>query len=386
MKRINLILSAFLIVVTLLLVRSTGVEAATAAKCTWKTVNGVNQGSNDNLMGVSATSTNDVWVVGAYTNSSNHRRAQIEHWNGTAWSKVASPTIGTDSYLNAVSVDAANDVWAVGEYENASFVYFTLIEHWNGTAWSIVASPSPGTSFNVLSGVVALATNNVWAVGIFYGTTIGQTLIERWNGTQWSVVSSPNPGVNGNGLNGIAASSANKIWAVGEQTNNSNVTQTLIEQWNGTQWSVVSSPNPGTGGGFLFGVTSLSSSNAWAVGGGNGLTQTLVEHWNGTQWSIVSSPTAPPNSGGSVTDLAGIAAVSGNDLWAVGTNSLGSIPVSIIEHWNGTKWSLVTHPNPGTAFNGLIAITVVPGSSNLWTVGSYDNTGGTNKVLIETHC
>jgi hypothetical protein len=71
-----------------------------------------------------------------------------------------------------------------------------------------------------------------------------QTLVEHWNGTQWSVVSSPNPGTNYDSLEGVAAISASDVWAVGAYLYGAD-TQTLVEQWDGTQWSVVPSPNVG---------------------------------------------------------------------------------------------------------------------------------------------
>lgn len=382
MKRINLILSAFLIVVTMILVRTTGVEAAATARCVWKTEGGANPGINDFLNGVSATSTNDVWAVGGYMNSSNQTRTLIEHWNGTTWSKVANPNVGTYPTLSAVSADAANDAWAVGASDG-----LTLIDHWNGTTWSNIASPSPGSGGNSLDGVTAISANNVWAVGYQFGSSgTFQTLIEQWNGTQWSVVSSPNPGSYGNDLNGVTAISATDIWAVGYQSNSSTTTQTLIEHWDGTQWSIVSSPNLGTTVSILYGATAVSANNAWAVGTGNNAQSTLIEHWNGTQWSIVSSPSVQPESGGGGIQLSGIAAASGKDLWTVGMSSLGGREDSIIEHWNGTRWSLVSNPNPGTSFNELGTIAIAPGSSKIWAVGAYSNTGGTEKVLIESHC
>jgi hypothetical protein len=45
-------------------------------------------------------------------------------------------------------------------------------------------------------------------------------------------------------------------------------TYPLIERWNGSSWSVFSSPKP-SGGGVLFGVTSISSSDVWAAGEDN---------------------------------------------------------------------------------------------------------------------
>jgi len=64
-------------------------------------------------------------------------------------------------------------------------------------------------------------------VGQFVNGSSVQTLIEQWNGTSWSVVSSPSPGL----LKGIAIVSANNIWAVGSVVDpNTGVTQTVIEQ------------------------------------------------------------------------------------------------------------------------------------------------------------
>src|SRR5712692_11643852 len=71
-------------------------------------------------------------------------------------------------------------------------------------AWSVVPSPSPG-SVNDLNGVASVSANDVWAVG----DTNQQTLTLHWNGTSWSVVSSPNvAGTQNNELSGVAAVSA----------------------------------------------------------------------------------------------------------------------------------------------------------------------------------
>ena len=112
------------------------------------------------------------------------------------------------------------------------------------------------------------------------GFSPSQTLIEHWNGTSWSIVSSPNPGAGG--LNGVAIISATDIWAVGAFFNTtSNITQTLIEQWNGTSWSVVTSPNPSSTTNLLEAAAAdPSSGQAWAVGeftAASGATQTLTE-------------------------------------------------------------------------------------------------------------
>lgn len=88
-------------------------------------------------------------------------------------------------------------------------------------------------------------------------------------------------------FHGVAPVSANDVWALGSVS----TTQTLTEHWNGTSWSMVPSPIVGGAGYTLTGVASISTSDVWAAGdfGSNGNPeQTLIEHWNGTSWSIVS--------------------------------------------------------------------------------------------------
>ena len=60
---------------------------------------------------------------------------------------------------------------------------------------------------------------------------------------------------------------------------------TFIEHWNGTAWTPVPSPSPGTGYlDALFGVSATGRHNAWAVGT-IGYSRTLMVHWNGRTWS-----------------------------------------------------------------------------------------------------
>ena len=59
-----------------------------------------------------------------------------------------------------------------------------------------------------------------------------------------------------------------------------------MERWNGTQWSVVPSPNVGIRPKVLVGVDVLQSDLAWAVvyyRGQDSLRRTLMLRWNCTQ-------------------------------------------------------------------------------------------------------
>lgn len=308
------------------------------------------------LYGVAAVSFDDVWAVGG---------SGIIHWDGAAWSAVSHPGVGT---LRAVAAASTNDVWAVGNTNGSQ----TLIEHWNGSSWSVVSSPNPGSpNPNYLFGVAAVSTNDVWAVGTYCASGwCLYTLVEHWNGSAWSVVQSPNVYNSINTLQGVAAIAANDVWAVGYSNDGMSGYRTLTEHWNGTSWSMFPTPNPGSPNtNYLYGVAAVATNDVWAVGEyASGADQTLVVHWNGSAWSVVQSPNVP----GSYSFLRGVSVVSARDIWAVGYSwSSTSGYRTLVEHWNGSTWSIVTSPNPGPATNQLNGVATSPNS--VWAVGLMDS-------------
>jgi hypothetical protein len=89
---------------------------------------------------------------------------------------------------------------------------------------SLTAVPSPNPSpDDVLTGVSAPTTSFAWAAGYQgNGSGLNQTLIEQWNGSAWSVVKSPNPSIN-NYLLGVAqVGKSGHFWSVGYYNNYSN--------------------------------------------------------------------------------------------------------------------------------------------------------------------
>ncbi len=232
--------------------------------------------------------------------------------------------------------------------------------------WRVVPSANPATSTNQLLGVAVMSANDVWAVGNHdAGGGNSQTLVEHWNGTNWSEIPSPNPGTLGNGLQGVAAVSASDAWAVGYYRD-SNAIQTLVERWNGSSWSVVSSPNAGSSSAELWSVAAVQADDVWAVGDywDGTARQTLVEHWNGSSWNVVPSP----NLGMQTNELLSVAVVSANDVWAVGYAESGITEWALIEHWDGTQWQIV--PSPNIVSNGVVLHSVAAVSANdVWAVG-----------------
>jgi len=225
---------------------------------------------------VAAISANNVWAFGAGGGSG----PLVEHWDGTAWS--IAPDTGVLPSLNgigAVSVDSANNIWALASTSNMG----EFLVEFNGTTWSQVAAMPKinGESMNAGS-ITAISPTDVWIAGSGFFTsvvvrsgrsyrieTIDHQAVAQWNGTSLSVVPTPtpDPGQTVNtSFHGIAAVSASDIVAIGAIGSNLINSQTLIEQWNGTSWSIVSSPSPSTTENYLDAVAALSDGTVVAVG------------------------------------------------------------------------------------------------------------------------
>lgn len=181
----------------------------------------------------------------------------------------------------------------------------------------------------------------------------------------------PIPAVNAGSLNDVSNSATTDAWAVGSRINSQDTTSfTLTQHWNGQSWTVVPSANPFNSGNILSAVVDLSSSNAWAVGYGensDGFTQPLIEHWNGKKWRVV----APAIDSGNQEDaFSSVAAVSANNIWVVGSHFDHTLSGTdgLIEHWNGSTWSIV--PNPNSFLNSDIV--AVPNLDTITVVSSTD--------------
>lgn len=345
----------------------------------WKVVQGITSNQSAFPVGrdIAVVSQNDIWQVGVATTG---------HWNGLSWTAIAPA--GSYVSLSGVAAVRSNDVWVVGNAPDTSTgAYNAVAEHWDGSAWSIVPVPNGSTNANgqtssQLVSVAAISSNNVWAVG-WTDTSVNTssfqgTLIEYWDGSNWTLVPSPNPkGSSQNTLTDVAVINANDIWAVGYTLTTNN--HTLTMHWNGSKWSIVPSPN-GAYGNWLSGVTALATNNVWAVGTSNNGGNTLVLHWNGSSWSAVPSPTAQCGYYScTYNSLARISAVSATDIWAVGTGTYVYYTgedyenysyYPLFEHWDGNAWSII----PGADITGTNALGKLDGvaavsSGDVWAVG-----------------
>jgi hypothetical protein len=190
------------------------------------------------------------------------------------------------------------------------------------------------------------------AVGTYVKTSgVGVNLAEQWNGTSWRILPTPNPsGVALSGLLGVACTSASACTAVGSSLTTAGVPRAVAERWNGTRWTIQPTPNLPQGGG-LNGVSCTSASACTAVGGS--AAGTLAERWNGTRWSI--EPTPNPSQGGG--GLSGVSCTSASACTAVGGSNAGTLA----ERWNGTRWNIQPTPNPSQGGGFLTSVACTPG-------------------------
>jgi hypothetical protein len=266
---------------------------------------------------------------------------------GSSWKlqPIQSSKIG-QARLAAISCGAVTTCMAVGTERAKSFGFAEL---WNGSAWkpAVIAEPS-GANLSGLQGVSCLSASACTVVGYSFNTSGNEfTLAERWNGSHWSIESTPSPGVYGPQLFAVSCPTSTSCTAVGSyQAVVSGPQQTLVEHWNGTAWSVQTSPNvSGSTFNLLTGVACTSASSCIAVGyseDGSGSEHMLAEGWNGTVWSIESTPYS---SGLTEGNFNGVSCTSATACTAVGNETSNTELVTLVERWNGQAWAIQSSPS-----------------------------------------
>ena len=256
----------------------------------------------------------------------------------------------------------------------------------DGTVWSVVPSPSPGALQNILYGVAAITDTDVWAVGAQEDANdVWHTLTEHWDGSTWSVVNAVDAGTSGNQFYAVKALAANNVYAIGQQAGAGFPNDALIEHWNGTTWSVVSSPAGGSGSALPLGITATASSLTLV---GEQETDTVPY----TSYVAAGAPTAlsiqsPPNLGSGENDPFAVAIANDGTTWVVGwaINPTSDLHDPLVLQGVNGVFSLVSVPNPANGGDsGFEAITAIPGGG-LWAVGVTATPKSNYSTLIEFH-
>ncbi len=341
-----------------------------------------NDNPNDILFAVSASSTSDIWAVGE----------TAIHYDGTEWTAFSVPMIEglNNGQLGGVADFSPTDAWAAGFADTNEFgPPDQVLEHWDGTQWSLFPNPTfPPDAQPTLRAMAAVDGNDIWTVGVEPVST--NFLFEHWDGTAWTVTE-VSDGIDGL-LFGASADATNDVWAVGYSGFAQESSDALVFHYDGTAWQQAASAKTGVAD-QLSGVVALAPNDVWAVGSyfkaEHTAALTLIEHYDGTSWSVVQSPNIGPNSTLQSNVLNGITALSPTDIYAFGSVEAanGSEEFStLVLHWDGTAWTIIPSPDP-QGKGGLLDVLyagVSPEPGNLWIVGTEHLAPGDGSLAIHT--
>jgi len=294
-----------------------------------------------------------------------------------AWSIVPSgnaPAVPTGG-LVTVACPSAATCFALGSYGNVS-ASATMMQQWNGSRWTLAsAAPLPGPAGATgpyLSDLECVSETFCVVAGLYQVDGISHPLAERWDGSAWNVMSIPD--VTGLSLSSVACPSETSCFATGYGTTYPQ--KTFVEHWDGNAWAAMSTPNIANTDSSLSRIACASATLCFAVGtAGNGpvTPRTLVEQWDGTSWTIVASPN--PSGTNLFPFLTDVACPSATACYAVGNYTQGRTEKTIIERWDGAKWSMVTSPDVEGDITGLAC----PTAANCFAVGPAQK--GSNGAL-----
>ena len=236
------------------------------------------------------------------------------------------------------------------------------------TSWSN-ANAAPASGPAQLNGVYSATSTFCVAVGTQnIGVGLG-ALIEQWNGTSWSVVPNVPGGGTGNGLSSVSCAGPDFCMAVG----------TIAEMWNGTAWSLSTG---GSGTSVSCVSTTVCEALTTVLVGGT-TPEVVGEQWNGTSWSPVPAATPAATGAPPVIEVTAMYCVDADWCIAVGDTDVQTPSgTPFAEVWNGSSWNLSTVVVPGGVTGSLLRSVSCAGPSFCEAVGQIDGTSHQN--LIET--
>ncbi len=319
------------------------------------------------LAGVSCPAAAACTAVGQSTptglaagNAAGNGLALVETWNGHAWTvhPTPDPAALLDNSLAAVSCAAADSCVAVGDYDLANGSPVLLSEIWNGAKWTIAPVPAPaGAEVPTMTAVSCVSAAYCVAVGFYTPAGSGQrlTLSDIWNGAKWALQPMQIPeGAAFSTLSGVSCTSPTACTAAGGDDVNGS--STLVETWNGKTWEIPSTPDvPGADNNALTAVSCASGTSCSAVGNfslpGEPF-MTMAESWNGTTWTLQSTPDA---AGTTDNFLTGVSCPSPGVCTASGYANTSSGTQTLAETLSGGTWTIIATPNPGNG-SRLLAV------------------------------
>ena len=245
------------------------------------------------------------------------------------------------------------------------------------------------------------------AAGVCFllGVIDGTQTLEEYAAGSWTAASLPATGRFD--VNGLTCVTEEECWAVGtlgqQGGSDGSATSPAIARDSGAGFQLVPSP-PMSGDDSLTAVACVDADDCWAVGstgsvGGfvtmpasgpscddNGVItpcptyvdvvvgQPLVEHYDGTAWTVATVP-SPPSAN---LWLTGVSCSSAADCWAIGKEISVSSPGIesdvqgyALEHYDGGSWKQVETPAVGGGDDSSLDSLTCLTADDCWAVGGF---------------
>lgn len=241
------------------------------------------------LAGVACTGASACIAVGYWVDNLLVSHPLAASWNGSSWTELTVPTVAssTGTNLSAISCVSGSACTAVGTYLDARRTPLPAAVSWDGSRWTLQTVATPRNALaTFLNGVSCTSSRACTTVGYSTNANGVFAIAERWDGTSWTeqTLASAPVGSTGSALLGVSCTSGTHCSAVGYYLDAIGQQTTYAQGWDGTNWAVQSTPNPGSHQGAVVKGISCSSSAICGSAGyfinGSGIQRTLAQRWS----------------------------------------------------------------------------------------------------------
>jgi hypothetical protein len=260
--------------------------------------------------------------------------------------------------------------------------------------WLLSPTPNPaGPVDSELFGVSCTSASECMAVGYSDdGSGVRSLLAERYAAGRWhlAAVAAPPDAVTADFV-GVSCTSARACVAAGNYRVRSGLTRTLAERWDGASWRIDATVNPGhpygqptlDAGTEFSGVSCASARSCVAVGDyldTRHRSVSLIERFDGSRWSLEHAPAPFERPLGSASCASAAACT------VVGERRRGfGVLLPIAERSAGSSWKLQQAPAsrvPGSKTNILVSVSCASGDACA-AVGERSTAAGAQTPFVE---
>lgn len=333
-----------------------------------------------------ATSGDDVYVGGSFSQAGNKNARRIAKWDGARWTPLGDGLPFALSDVEAIAV-IGNNVYVGGNADPINPGMGSSIIKWDGASWSFLPPSTNGGALTNRVRAMAVIGNDLYAAGELYfnegANLIGQPIL-KWDGASWSRV--------GDNISGSAyalAATGSDLYlgggiAIGESSAHG------IAKWDGNNWTPLGG---GVSGDSFEPVRAIAASGSDVYVGGEftsagGVSVNYVAKWNGSAWSALGSG---QNNGVSFRNVYALG-INGNDVYVGGSFNVagglslgaGGVLAFNIARWNGSAWSALGSSDVnGVSRGDFTAVREIAVSGgNVFIAGDFTRAAGENAYNV----